>query len=169
MGEIKKIGFGGGCHWCTEAVFQSLKGVLEVKQGFVASEGQHDAFSEAVMVSYDPGEIALHDLVRIHVMTHESTAWHSMRQKYRSAIYTLDPEDEEALKQMWDGLQAEFNAPLITTILPFKAFRPSGAMFENYYRTDPERPFCKRYIDPKLQVLRQKFAKHMVTSSTKAQ
>ena len=85
MEQVKAIGLGGGCHWCTEAVFQSLHGVLNVKQGFVASEAPQDAFSEAVIITYEPGLIALYDLVLIHLMTHESTVWHDMRPKYRSA------------------------------------------------------------------------------------
>ncbi|MGB5273497.1 MAG: peptide-methionine (S)-S-oxide reductase [Flavobacteriaceae bacterium] len=169
MVAVKKIGLGGGCHWCTEAVFQSLQGVLNVKQGFVASEVPHDAFSEGVIVAYAPGEIALYDLVLIHLMTHDSTAWHGMRPKYRSAIYTFEEKDEQLLKQMWHGLQEEFKAPLVTVVLPFRAFRPSETRFQNYYLTDPGRPFCKRYIDPKLQLLRQKFVKQVETTSQKAQ
>jgi peptide-methionine (S)-S-oxide reductase len=169
MAKVKEIGLGGGCHWCTEAVFQSLQGVLNVEQGFVASEAPYDAFSEAIIVTYDPSEIALYDLALIHLLTHESTSGHRMRQKYRSAIYTMDPEDEKVLKRMWDGLQDQFNAPLVTAVLPFRAFRPSEAKFQNYYRSDPDRPFCKRYIDPKLKLLRQKFVKQVETTSQKAQ
>jgi peptide-methionine (S)-S-oxide reductase len=169
MVQIKEIGLGGGCHWCTEAVFQSLRGVFNVKQGFVASEAPYDAFSEAVIVAYAPKEISLSDLVLIHLLTHESTAVHRLRQKYRSAIYTLDPEDEKDLEQIWDGLQLAFSAPLITMVLPFKAFRPSNANFQNYYRSDPDRPFCKRYIDPKLQLLRHAFAEQVTTTSKRDQ
>lgn len=165
MEQVKAIGLGGGCHWCTEAVFQALHGVLNVEQGFVASEAPHDAFSEAVIVTYEPGLIALFDLVLIHLMTHESTTGHSMRKKYRSAVYTLDLKDEKVLKRMWERLQEEFNGSLVTAILPLRAFRPSEAKFQNYYSTDPERPFCKRYIDPKLQLLRRKFAKQLATGS----
>jgi peptide-methionine (S)-S-oxide reductase len=169
MGNVKEIGFGGGCHWCTEAVFQSLKGVLAVKQGFVASKAPHDAFSEAVIVTYAPDEIALFDLVSIHLMTHESTVWHEMRPKYRSAVYTMDFQDEQRLQSMWDRLQDQFKSPLVTALLPFRAFLPSETKFQNYYRTDPERPFCKKYIDPKLQLLRQKFVKQLEATSPKAQ
>src|SRR3954451_12716902 len=89
-----KIGFGGGCHWCTEAVFLSLKGVEQVEQGWIASQPPYDAFSEAVVVTYDPLVITLTDLITIHLHTHASTSNHSMRQKYRSAVYWFDAEEE---------------------------------------------------------------------------
>ncbi len=170
MAKVKEIGLGGGCHWCTEAVFQSLHGVLNVEQGFVASKAPHDTFSEAVIVAYDPSEIALYDLVLIHLMTHESTAWHGMRSKIPICrLYHGSGRRKGFDNEMWDGLQDEFNAPLVTAILPFRAFRPSETKFQNYYRTDPQRPFCKRYIDPKLQLLQQKFIKQLATGSPWAQ
>lgn len=79
MKKLKKIGFGGGCHWCTEAVFQSLKGVKSVQQGWIASKNEHFEFSEAVIVDFDPSSIPLKVLIEIHLHTHKSTSEHSMR------------------------------------------------------------------------------------------
>ncbi len=162
--DVSKIAFGGGCHWCTEAVFQSLGGVERVEQGFVASVGTAARFSEAVIVWYRPTEISLTELVRVHLHTHESTAAHAFRSKYRSAVYTMCAGDEKAVREAWNGLQSEFNNALITEILPFKAFRPSDEMFHNYYRSNPEKPFCKKYIGPKLELLRRKFPKQLVST-----
>ena len=64
---ISKIGFGGGCHWCTEAVFQSLKGVLKVEQGWVSSTKENDAFSEAVIVHFNYNIISIKELTEIHL------------------------------------------------------------------------------------------------------
>ena len=89
-GAIRKIGFGGGCHWCTEAVFQSLKGIETVEQGFIRSDAPADTWSEAVIVHYDPAEIDLAVLMEVHLRTHAATKDHSMRSKYRSAVYTFD-------------------------------------------------------------------------------
>ena len=91
---MHRIGFGGGCHWCTEAVFESIKGVQKVEQGFITPEGEEDSFSEAVIVHYDPSQIALKDLIEIHLWTHKSTSEHSMRGKYRSAVYAFDQASE---------------------------------------------------------------------------
>ncbi len=104
MGNLEKIGFGGGCHWCTEAVFQSLKGVEKVEQGWIASEGEASTLSEAVIVHFDTSQISLVLLIEIHLLTHESTSEHSMRKKYRSAIYYFDVEQQVALNQLFNGL-----------------------------------------------------------------
>ena len=81
--EYKKIALGGGCHWCTEAVFQSLKGVEKVEQGFVAPLQDLNSYSEAVIVHYNADLISLKDLIEVHLDTHKSTSNHSFRKKYR--------------------------------------------------------------------------------------
>ncbi len=153
----QKIGFGGGCHWCTEAVFLSLKGVQNVAQGWIASQYPNDAFSEAVVVDYNDAMISLEDLTEIHLHTHASTSLHSMRDKYRSAVYVFDEEQERGAKQILWQLQAGFEQTIITKVLPYAAFKPSLQQHLNYYYTDPERPFCETYINQKIQLLKNKF------------
>ena len=89
---MSKVGFGGGCHWCTEAVFQSLIGIDKVEQGWIASNGKYFNFSEGVIIHFDNNIIDLRLLITIHLYTHSSMANHAMRNKYRSAIYTFDKE-----------------------------------------------------------------------------
>ena len=103
--DTAKIAFGGGCHWCTEAVFQQLKGVIRVEQGFVASVNEYQSFSEAVIVHFNPSIIPLKILVEIHLYTHKSTSNHSMRSKYRSAIYYFTDEEkpDQSYGGGWDG------------------------------------------------------------------
>ena len=98
MKSISKIGFGGGCHWCTEAIFQSLIGVENVQQGWIASNGDNSSFSEAVIVEYNATIIPIEVLIEIHLHTHKSTSSHSMRKKYRSAIYVFNKENAEISK-----------------------------------------------------------------------
>lgn len=155
--SLERIGLGGGCHWCTEAVFQALRSVETVEQGFVASTPPDDAFSQAVLVTWDPQRLPLKTLLEAHLRTHAATSRHKMRGKYRSAVYAFDPDQAERARAELAGLQAGFDAPLVTRVLPFAAFRSSDERFRNYYATDPERPFCRTYIDPKLAELRRRF------------
>ncbi|MFP9098351.1 peptide-methionine (S)-S-oxide reductase [Flavobacterium sp. RHBU_24] len=155
---IKKAGFGGGCHWCTEAVFLSLKGVVKVEQGWISSVGESADFSEGVLVEFNTEVISFEVLIAIHLHTHSSTALHSMRGKYRSAIYTFNEDDAAEAKAAITALQAEFDRTIITQVLPFADFKLNKEEQLNYYFTDPNRPFCENYINPKLQLLRDKFS-----------
>ena len=158
MVALKKIGFGGGCHWCTEAVFQSLTGVSKVDQGFIASTGENNTFSEAVIVHYDPDTIPLRLLIEIHLRTHKSTVNHHMRSKYRSAIYVFSEVQFDKVILMLQSMQKEFDNNLITEVLWFHEFKPSGTQFANYYYNNPDKPFCKNHIDPKLKILMKQFS-----------
>jgi peptide-methionine (S)-S-oxide reductase len=155
---MDKIGFGGGCHWCTEAVFQSLSGVHQVDQGYIASTGAHTSFSEAVIVHYNPLEIPLQQLIEIHLRTHKSAIEHQLRNKYRSAIYVFSTQQSDKVKKIIHSLQKDFDMKLITKVLFFNNYRPSLSNFTNYYYSNPNKPFCKNHIDPKLNILLKKFA-----------
>ena len=157
---VKKLGLGGGCHWCTEAVFASFVGIGNVQQGWINSLFPNDTFSEAVIVDYNEEMTSLKDLIHIHLLTHSATSNHSMRNKYRSAIYYFTEKDRLEIESILKELQVGFDQPIITLLLPFKDFRPSLPEHLNYYYSNPEKPFCQLYINPKLQMLREKF-KHL--------
>ena len=157
MTSSARIGFGGGCHWCTEAVFQSLRGVSRVQQGFIRSLTPHDTYSEAVIVTFEPDIIPLDVLVDVHVRTHASTSAHKMRGKYRSAVYVFSEAQLAQVFGLLLQLQRDFEEPIITSSLTFDGFKPSPEQFQDYYRTDTSRPFCRTYIDPKLTKIRQQF------------
>lgn len=153
-----KIALGGGCHWCTEAVFQALKGVGNVEQGYVASKDENSSFSEAVIIHFNAELISLQTLIEIHLHTHKSTSAHSMRTKYRSAIYTFSETQALEAKHILNTFQAEFDNKLITKVFPFSEFKASREAIQNYYQKNPEKPFCKRFINPKLRLLLNKFS-----------
>lgn len=155
------IGLGGSCHWCTEAVFQSLIGVTQVRQGWLAAADQADFFSEGVLVDYDTQIIDLSTLIKVHLYTHSSTARHSMRNKYRSAIYATSAQQAEQANASIAALQAEFDQPIITEVCSFMAFRENIETYRNYYFQNPQRPFCSNYIHPKLRLLQERFAQHV--------
>ncbi len=161
---MERIGLGGGCHWCTEAVFQALAGVRSVAQGFIASAPSDDSFSEAVDVTFDPEALPLEALLEVHLRTHASTSDHKMRGKYRSAVYVNNAPQARAVSAVLAGLQTEFEAPLVTRVLPFEAFKASDERFQNYAARNGDGPFCARYIDPKLDMLREDYGALLLRS-----
>ena len=154
---VQRIGFGGGCHWCTEAVFASLRGVIRVEQGFIRADAPDDTFSEAVVLTFRPEDIPLRSLIEIHLRTHSSTSNHAMRPKYRSAVYAMDAAQADAARRALTEAAPGFDAPLVTRVLPFRGFRPSDERFQRYAEKHAGGPFCTTYIDPKLAVLRKEF------------
>ncbi|MBE7168977.1 MAG: peptide-methionine (S)-S-oxide reductase [Williamsia sp.] len=155
--DMNQIGFGGNCHWCTEAIFQSLKGVSSVQQGWIASAGPAAEFSEAVLVCFDPEVISAATLIAIHLHTHSCTSSHSMRTKYRSAVYTVNEAQAIEAREIVLSLQSEFSEPVITRVLPLREFKLNREEDLNYYYKNPDKPFCRRYISPKLNVLMDRF------------
>ena len=158
---MNKIGLGGGCHWCTEGIFLSLLGVTKVEQGWIASKKPYNMFSEAIIVSFDTSQIDLFTLIRIHLHTHAATKEHSFREKYRSAIYTFDAEQEAIAKKMVQKLQSEFDDKIITTVLPFLNFKLNTQKYLDYFYSNPDAPFCKNYITPKIRKLIYQFNKNL--------
>ncbi len=153
---INTLALGGGCHWCTEAVFQQIPGVLSVKQGYLKSISPNDSWSEGIIIEYD-AKVSLELLIDVHLQTHQSKVNHSRRTDYRSAIYYNNEDDREelevvmiSLSRLPAGQAGKRNQQYITQILPFSAFKPSRESIQDYYRTRPEAPFCQRYIVPKL-------------------
>lgn len=157
---MTKAGFGGGCHWCTEGVFQSLRGVAQVDQGFVQSDAPTDTWSEGVIVTFGPSIIPLATLCEVHLRTHSATRARSPRSKYRSAIYIFDDSQRHEAERAIHMFAEESGKAVHTLVLPFRNFRASDERYQNYYRTDPSRPFCRRYIDPKLDHIRRHFSEH---------
>ena len=155
MKSTTQIALGGGCHWCTEAVFQQLKGVYNVQQGYIASTGENNNLSEGILFEYNPEEISLERLIYVHLSTHKSTSNHSFRKKYRSAVYYFSDVQEKQLTNTIASLQKKFNEKIITKVLAFVEFKASRESIQNYYTKNPDSPFCKRYIIPKLDLIKK--------------
>ena len=156
--EVEKIGLGGSCHWCTEAIFQSLLGVSKVEQGWISSK-ELNPFSEAVIVHFDRSTISLEDLIEIHLHTHSCTSTHLMRAKYRSAIYVYNEKQRHLAQKTIANLQSDFELPIITEVLLYASFKINKEEYLDYYYRNPERAFCKNQITPKLKKLIAKFYK----------
>lgn len=158
MSLTSKIGLGGSCHWCTEAIFQSLKGVHHVSQGWIESEDNLGEYSEAVILEFDPDLISLENLIEVHLHTHSCTSEHSMRSKYKSAVYTFNEPQISQAQQAITDFQTDFEHPIITKVIPFKSFKLNDEKYLDYYYKNPDKPFCKTFIDPKLKILLTRFS-----------
>ena len=159
---MQTVGFGGGCHWCSEAVFESLVGVEKVLQGWISSSAEDaTSFSEAVIIHFEREIIPLEVLIEIHLLTHKSTSNHSMRSKYRSAVYTFDEVQKREVARMLEEKAVLFDKSIVTKVLPFRAFKQNEEKFLHYYQQDPSRRFCQTYIEPKLQLIRKEYRGHV--------
>jgi peptide-methionine (S)-S-oxide reductase len=127
-----------------------------VEQGYISSLGEAADFSEAVVVHFDPEVVSFKTLLKVHLHTHKSTSSHSFRKKYRSAIYYFDPEDAVTAERVLRELQEKFEENIVTQVLAFKEFQPSRESIQDYYRKNPDAPFCKKYIEPKLEFVRRR-------------
>lgn len=141
-----RIGFGGSCHWCTEAIFDSLIGVDKVLQGWISSSNNNEVFSEAVIVQYDNKIIELETLIEVHLHTHSCTANHSMREKYRSAIYYYDDEQKVQIIKSLAHFQKDFTKKIITQVIPFIDFKLNIEDQLNYYQKNPDNLFVKTLL-----------------------
>lgn len=160
INRISKIGLGGSCHWCTEAIFQSLKGVEKVEQGWISS-AEEPAMSEAIIVHFKTSEISLETLIDIHLNTHSCTSNHSMRKKYRSAVYIFNSEQAKEANDILVRLSTNFEQSLVTKVYTFEEFKLNEEQYLDYYHSNPNKPFCENVINPKMRLLLSKFSKNV--------
>ncbi len=160
--SLTQLGLGGGCHWCTEAIFSSLKGMNKVEQGWLAASAPNDTLSEGVLLEFDQDLISLQDLITIHIETHSASAQHSMRGKYRSAVYAKDPALQLSVSSLISHLNEHLSNPVITQTLDLVQFKPQpNESYQNYFYKRPDKPFCQAYISPKLEQLLLHHSQHI--------
>lgn len=153
---MQKLGLGGSCHWCTEAIFQSLKGVSQVQQGWLSTTTEPDVFYEGILLKFDK-EINLQTLIKIHLHSHSSTSQHALRARYLSAVYCFNDKQLKQAQSIISLSQVEFNKPLLTQAVQFADFKSSRDEILNYYYQNPNKPFCQTRITPKLKQLLKTF------------
>jgi peptide-methionine (S)-S-oxide reductase len=172
-GELQTITFGSGCFWCTEAVFDALKGVKSAESGysggFVANPSYEQVctgmtgHAEVVHVTYDPKVISFAELLEVFWQTHDPTTPNQQGPdhgtQYRSAIFfhTEDQrrEAEHYLRKLDES--GAFDAPIVTEITPFEAFFPAEDYHQEYYRDNPRAGYCRAVISPKMRKFRKAF------------
>lgn len=173
--KIETAVFGGGCFWCTEAIFLRLRGVISVLPGYaggiVANPTYEQVSSgkighvEVVKFEFDPSQIAFKDLLNVFFATHDPTTMNQqgadVGEQYKSVIfYTTDLQKREAEEVLAELEQEKiFDSPIVTEIRPLDKFYVAEDYHRNYYeRNKDKNPYCQVVINPKLAKLRQKFS-----------
>ena len=174
MAEINTAVFAGGCFWCTEAVFQKLRGVKSVVPGYAGGSVANPTYeqvstgstghAEAIKFEYDPAQISYRDLLAVFFATHDPTTpnrqGNDVGTQYRSAIFYADGEQKAEAEQFIAELTADgtFNAPIVTELKLLTEFYEAEDYHKNYYERNQGAPYCQVIISPKLKKLKEKFA-----------
>lgn len=165
--------FGSGCFWCTEAVFQRIKGVEKVTSGYAGGHvknptyrqvcGGQTGHAEALQVEYDPAQISYPELLEIFWKTHDPTTrdrqGNDVGPQYRSVIFYHNEEQKRLAEEYKQKLDAAgiWEDPIVTEISPFTNFYPAEDYHQNYYNENPYQPYCTFNIRPKVEKLEKVF------------
>ncbi len=172
--NLKLATFGGGCFWCTEAVYQQLKGVKKVVSGYSGGDPKMTTYSEVcsgltghaevVQITYDPKEVNFEDLLHVFWKTHDPTTLNrqgaDVGTQYRSVVFYHDEDQKktaEAYKTQLDK-SGTFKSPIVTEITAFKEFFPAEDYHQNYFSDNPQQPYCRAVIAPKVEKFQKEFA-----------
>ncbi len=163
----------GGCFWCTEAVYQNLKGVASVESGYIGGTVPDPTYeqvcsgatghAEAIRIRFDPDRIGYGDLLDIFFATHDPTTLNrqgnDVGTQYRSAIFPHSPEQEAEALAAITRARADWSDPIVTTIEPMAPWYPAEDYHQKYWdRVGDRNPYCMAVIPPKLAKLRKGFA-----------
>jgi peptide-methionine (S)-S-oxide reductase len=170
---LAKATFGAGCFWCTEAVFQQLKGVHSVVSGYSGGSVANPRYlqvctgstghAEAVQVTYDPKVISYADLLEVFWKTHDPTTRDrqgvDVGTQYRSVIFYHDDDQKELAEKYKAKLDAAgiFPGPIVTEIVPFTVFYRAEVKHQNYFADHPEELYCRKIIGPKVEKVKKVF------------
>jgi peptide-methionine (S)-S-oxide reductase len=172
--------FGGGCFWCTEAIFKKLRGVHSVLPGYSGGTTENPTYeevsggrtrhAEVIRIEFNPAEISFETLLTVFFATHDSTTMNrqgnDVGTQYRSAIFYTDEEQKTAAEKFIQNLNdsdsnsppAQAGKPIVTEVTPFDAFYEAEDYHKNYFAAHSDAPYCQLVINPKLEKVQMEFA-----------
>lgn len=156
--------FGGGCFWCTEAIFKNLKGVTAVLPGYAGGvlvdptyeqvSSGNTGHAEVIKIEFDPNIITFENLLEVFLATHDPTSQNRQGEdvgtQYRSIVLYTTPQQKNIAEK-------NIQSPMVTEIKPLDKFYPAEDYHRNYYANHADQPYCQLVINPKLTKLREKF------------
>ena len=159
---------GGGCFWCTEAVFLDVKGVVKVVSGYAGGAEPDPTYeqvcagatghAEVVQIEFDPAVIDYHDLLEIFFTIHDPTTLNrqgnDIGTQYRSVVYHLSPQQQAVARKVMAEMAVVWDAPIVTELAPAPVFYPAEAYHQDYFSHHPLQSYCAFVVAPKLAKLR---------------
>ena len=171
----QSITLGGGCFWCTEAVFVRVRGVLDVESGYCNGQTPQPSYeqvctgrtghNEVVKLVYDPAQISVRDILEIFFVIHDPTSLNAQGNdhgtQYRSGIYFSTPEQQqEALALIAELTQGGACArPIVTEVLPLTNYWPAEDYHQDFFEKNPYQGYCMAVAAPKVAKFRKTFAR----------
>ncbi|WP_343728431.1 peptide-methionine (S)-S-oxide reductase MsrA [Duganella sp.] len=163
---------GGGCFWCTEAVYMEVKGVTAVVSGYTGGHVEHPTYeqvcagdtghAEVVRLEFDPAVISYRDLLEIFFTIHDPTTLNrqgnDVGTQYRSVIYYLTPQQEAMARQVVAEMAHVWDAPIVTELAPAQTFYQAEDYHQDYFRQHPLQGYCAFVVAPKLEKFRKTYA-----------
>ena len=172
--DLPILVLGGGCFWCTEAVFVRVRGVLDVESGYSNGQAQRPSYeqvctgrtghNEVVRLVYDPVQVSVRQLLGVFFATHDPTTLNrqgnDVGTQYRSAIYYTTAEQEQVARTLIAELEQArvYPAPIVTELLPLDNYWPAEAYHQDYFAHHPEQGYCAYVVAPKVDKFRRQFA-----------
>lgn len=166
--------FGNGCFWCTEAIFQQLKGVKTVLPGYTGGQIKNPSYeavctgttghAEAIQITYDPKVISYRALLDVFFYTHDPTTLNrqgnDVGTQYRSAIFYHDDEQKNVAEEMISQLTSEkvYDDPIVTEVTKMDVFYEAEDYHKNYYNNNKNQGYCRAVINPKLDKFVKKYS-----------
>lgn len=172
------ITIGGGCFWCTEAIYQRLNGVLSVTSGYAGGKVKNPTYkeictgltghAECVQIEFDTSKISLIEILQVFFKTHDPTTLNrqgnDVGTQYRSVVFYDNEEKKKIAEEVISGLQKSgaFNDPVVTTIEPITVFYKAEDYHQNYYNDNKNsNPYCTYVIVPKVEKFEKYFAEKL--------
>lgn len=173
--------FGGGCFWCTEAIFKELRGVISVTPGYAGGTTPNPTYeqvctgktghAESIKIEFDPTQISFNDLLTVFFATHDPTTLNrqgnDVGTQYRSAVFYTSEEQRAAAEKFIAKLAASDpgGRPVVTEVTPLNKFYEAEDYHHNYFANNPNQPYCQLIIEPKVEKLQKEFAELLKTKS----
>lgn len=167
---------GGGCFWCTEAVFQQIRGVLKVESGYTGGSVHQPSYeqictgqtghAEVVRLTFDPALVSYRELLEVFFTIHDPTTLNrqgnDVGTQYRSAIFYHGEQQKKSAHDVVAAMAAVWDAPIVTEITMAPMFYIAEDYHQNYYRQHPEQGYCAFVVAPKVAKARHVFAKKLI-------